>query len=35
MVTTLAWFPARDYDEAIERWPSLAEEWADCPHDEY
>jgi SEC-C motif len=35
MVTTLAWFPAGDYEDAVERWPSLAEDWADCRHDEY
>jgi hypothetical protein len=33
--TSLAWFPAGDYGEAIARWPSLAEDWADCPHGEY
>jgi len=35
IATSLAWFPAEDYDEAIKRWSSLAEDWADCPHDEY
>jgi hypothetical protein len=35
IATSLAWFPSEDYDEAIERWRSLAEDWADCPHDEY
>jgi SEC-C motif len=35
IATSLAWFPSEDYDDAIERWPSLAEDWADCPHGEY
>jgi hypothetical protein len=35
IATSLAWFPVEDYDEAITRWPSLAEDWADHPHDEY
>lgn len=35
IATSLAWFPAEDYDEALMRWPSLAEDWADRPHDEY
>ena len=34
-VVALAWFPARDYAEALRRSPSLAEDWASCPHDEY
>jgi len=24
-----------DYEEAIQRWPSLAEDWADVPHRDY
>jgi hypothetical protein len=32
---SLAWFPTDDYREALTRWPSLAEDWADCPHGEY
>lgn len=35
IATSLAWFPAEDFDEAIARWPSLAEDWADCLHGEY
>jgi SEC-C motif len=35
IATSLAWFSSEDYDEAIARWPSLAEDWADCPHAEY
>jgi hypothetical protein len=35
VATTLAWFPAGDYDDALARWPSLAEDWADVEHDEY
>ncbi len=35
IATSLAWFPAEDYDEAIARWPSLAEDWVGRPHDEY
>lgn len=30
-----AWFPAGEYEQAIERWPSLAEDWAGVPHAEY
>jgi hypothetical protein len=35
IATTLAWFPAGEYDEAIGRWPSLADDWLGVPHDEY
>lgn len=35
IATSLAWFPAEDYEEAITRWPSLAEDWADHSHAEY
>lgn len=35
IATTLAWFPAGDYEDAIARWPSLADDWRDVPHDEY
>jgi hypothetical protein len=35
IATSLAWFPAGDYEEAIARWPSLAEDWEDQSHDEY
>ena len=31
----MAWFPAGEYEKAIERWESLAEEWAAVPHAEY
>jgi len=33
--TSLAWFPADDYGQALARWPSLAEDWAGCSHAEY
>ena len=32
---SLAWFPSGEYEEAIRRWPSLAEDWADVPHGDY
>jgi tetratricopeptide (TPR) repeat protein len=35
VVVSLAWFPSREYEEAIQRWPSLAEDWADVPHSDY
>ncbi len=35
VVVSLAWFPSGEYEEAIKRWPSLAEEWADVPHRDY
>jgi tetratricopeptide (TPR) repeat protein len=31
----LSWFPRGEYKQAIERWPSLAEDWADVPHADY
>ncbi len=34
-VTGLAWFPAGDYERAVARWASLAEDWADCAHPDY
>jgi tetratricopeptide (TPR) repeat protein len=34
-VAALAWFPSGDYEKAIERWPSLADDWGDVPHDDY
>lgn len=35
IAVSLAWFPSGEYEEAIRRWPSLAEDWADVPHGEY
>ncbi len=35
VVVSLAWFPAGEYEEAIRRWPSLGEDWADVPHSDY
>jgi hypothetical protein len=34
-VTSLAWFLAGDYERAVARWLSLAEDWADCAHPDY
>lgn len=31
----LSWFPAGEYELAIARWPSLAEEWAEVPYPDY
>ncbi|MBV9168089.1 MAG: SEC-C domain-containing protein [Solirubrobacterales bacterium] len=35
VAVSIAWFPAGQYEEAIRRWPSLAEDWANVPHDDY
>jgi tetratricopeptide (TPR) repeat protein len=35
VVVALAWFPSGEYEEAIRRWPSLAEDWSDVPHSDY
>jgi tetratricopeptide (TPR) repeat protein len=35
VAVALAWFPSGEYEEAIQRWPSLAEDWADVPHSDY
>ena len=32
---SMAWFPSGEYEKAIKRWPSLAEDWADVPHRDY
>jgi hypothetical protein len=31
----VAWFPAGEYEQAIARWPSLAEDWTGVAHAEY
>jgi tetratricopeptide (TPR) repeat protein len=31
----LSWFPRGEYEQALERWPSLAEDWADTAHPDY
>lgn len=35
VAVAIAWFPAGEYEKAIERWPSLAEDWAGVPHRDY
>jgi tetratricopeptide (TPR) repeat protein len=35
LVVSLAWFPSGEYEEAIRRWASLAEDWADVAHSDY
>lgn len=35
VATALSWFARGEYEQAIERWPSLAADWADVPHAEY
>ncbi|HTP22360.1 MAG TPA: tetratricopeptide repeat protein [Solirubrobacteraceae bacterium] len=35
VAVSISWFPAGEYEEALKRWPSLAEEWADVPHADY
>ena len=31
----ISWFPAGEYERAIERWPQLAQRWADVAHPDY
>ncbi len=31
----MAWFPAGEYERAIERWESIADKWAGVPHSDY
>jgi tetratricopeptide (TPR) repeat protein len=31
----VSWFPAGEYERAIERWSDLADEWVDVPHPDY
>lgn len=31
----LSWFPAGEYEKAIDRWKDLAEEWGDVSHADY
>ena len=35
VAVAMAWFPAGEYEKAIARWPSLAEDWAEVPHPDY
>ena len=35
IAASVAWFPSGEYEQAINRWPSLAEDWADVPHGDY
>ena len=35
VAVSIAWFPSGEYEEAIKRWPSLAEDWADVPYGDY
>jgi tetratricopeptide (TPR) repeat protein len=35
IAVSLAWFPSGEYEDAIRRWPSLAEDWANVPHGDY
>ncbi len=35
VAVAMSWFPAGEYERAIERWQSLAEDWAGVPHPEY
>jgi len=35
VAVSISWFPAGEYEEALKRWPSLAEDWADVPHADY
>jgi tetratricopeptide (TPR) repeat protein len=35
VAVSISWFPTDEYEEAIKRWPSLAEDWADIPHTDY
>jgi hypothetical protein len=31
----LAWFPSGEYEHAIERWSSIAEDWSEIAHADY
>jgi tetratricopeptide (TPR) repeat protein len=35
VAVSIAWFPSGEYEEAIRRWASLAEDWADVAHSVY
>ncbi len=35
VAVAVAWFPAGEYEKAIERWESLAEDWAGVAHADY
>lgn len=35
IAVSIAWFPSGEYEDAIKRWPSLAEDWAEVPHVAY
>jgi tetratricopeptide (TPR) repeat protein len=35
VAVAMAWFPADEYEKAIGRWDSLAEDWAEVPHADY
>jgi len=35
LAVAMAWFPAGEYEKAIERWGSLAEDWAGVAHADY
>ena len=35
VAVAMAWFPAGEYETAVARWDSLAEDWADVPHAAY
>ncbi len=35
VAVAMAWFPGGEYEKAIARWESLAEDWARVPHPEY
>jgi tetratricopeptide (TPR) repeat protein len=35
VAVSIAWFPTGEYEAAIKRWPSLAEDWAEVAHRDY
>jgi tetratricopeptide (TPR) repeat protein len=35
VAVSISWFPSGEYEEAIQRWPTLAEDWAEVSHDDY
>jgi tetratricopeptide (TPR) repeat protein len=35
VAVAMAWFPAGEYENAIARWDSVAEDWAGVPHPDY
>jgi hypothetical protein len=35
VAVAVSWFPRGEYEQALARWPSLAEDWAEVAHADY